>query len=279
MKPAYSFFKQRRIISLLFITAILFGYSSILLAQAVVEKKAEEVVYDKWVSIFNGKNLDGWTIKIRGFEVNDNYADTFTVRDGKLVVSYDKYKEFKGKYGHIFYKEKLSHYKIRVEYRFVGTQPKRSPGWAIRNNGIMLHCQSPESMTKDQGYPVSVEAQMLGGDGKNDRTTGNICTPGTNVVIDGKLVTKHCIPSNSKTYHGNQWVTMEVEVHGNGTITHKVNNELVFTYEKPQYDRKDKDAQKLIKDAQLMLSEGYISLQSESHPIEFRKIELMRLKK
>ncbi len=261
-----------------FVTSLFIaGITSLFPAQSVAEKK-EEVVYNKWESIFNGKNLDGWTIKIRGFDVNENYADTFQVVDGKMITSYDKYKEFKGKFGHIFYKEKFKNYKIRVEYRFTGVQPKRSPGWAYRNSGIMLHCQSPESMTKDQSFPVSIEAQILGGDGKHDRTTGNVCSPGTNIVMDGKLITRHCNSAKSKTFHGDQWVTMECEVHGNGTITHRVNGEDVLTFEKSQYDPKDKDAKPLIKDGKLMLSEGYISLQSESHPIEFRKIEIMRLK-
>jgi len=232
-----------------------------------------------WISLFNGKNLDGWDIKIRGFDLNDNYGDTFRVKDGKLIVSYDKYKEFRGKYGHIFFRKKFSHYRIRVEYRIVGEQAPKGAGWALRNSGIMLHCQSPASMTKDQKFPVSIEAQLLGGDGKNDRTTGNVCTPGTHIVMNGKLNKQHCISAKSKTYHGEQWVTMEVEVHGNGVIKHFVNGEEVLTYEQPQLDDKDEDAKRLLAaGAEKMLSEGYISLQSESHPIEFRKVEIKLLK-
>jgi hypothetical protein len=59
-----------------------------------------------------------------------------------------------------------------------------------------------------------------------------------------------------------------------------VNGELVLEYEKPQYDPKDADAKKLIKDEKnLVIEEGYISLQSESHPVEFRKVEIKVLKK
>lgn len=234
----------------------------------------------KWESIFNGKNLDGWNVKIRGEEYNDNYANTFRVRDGKLVVCYDDgYKEFKGKYGHIFYKEKLSNYKMRIEYRFVGEQPPRSPGWAYRNNGIMIHCQDPKTMDVDQSYPVSIEAQILSGNGKDERTTGNVCSPGTHFVWNDKLITAHCNKSNSKTYHMEDWVTMTVEVRGSDSIKHFVNGDLVFDYSQPQLDPKDKDAQKILakNGGKKLISEGYVSFQSESHPIEIRKVELMRL--
>ena len=160
----------------------------------------------------------------------------------------------------------------------MGEQVPGGPGWAFRNNGLMLHCQSPESMKKDQDFPDSIEVQLLGGDGKNDRTTGNLCTPGTNVVMDGKLVTQHCISSSSKTYHGDEWVTIEVEVHGKGVVRHIMDGQVVLEYEKPQLDEKDADAKKLIADgADIMVGEGYISLQAESHPCEFRKVEILLL--
>ena len=86
-----------------------------------------------------------------------------------------------------------------------------------KNSGVMIHCQSPETMKKDQEFPVSIEVQFLGGNGKDKRPTGNVCTPGTNIVMKDKLITQHCNDSRSKTYHGDEWVTVEVEVHGNGT--------------------------------------------------------------
>ncbi len=233
----------------------------------------------RWRNLFNGKNLDGWKVKITGHELNDNYGNTFRVEDGVMKVSYDKYDKFGGKFGHIFYKNKFSHYILRLEYRFVGEQISGGPGWAYRNSGIMLHCQSPESMRKDQNFPVSIEVQLLGGNGKDKRSTANVCTPGTHIVMDGKLVTRHCNPSKSKTYHGDQWVTIQVEVRGNSTIKHIMDGKVVLEYEKPQLDEKDRDAKNLIKNGDKMLHEGYISLQSESHPVEFRKIQLLPLKK
>ena len=241
------------------------------------EKDAKET--DGWIRLFNGKNLDGWKVKFAGHELGDNYKNTFRVENGVLKVSYDQYKQFDGKFGHLFYKDKFSHYLLRVEYRFVGEQTPGAPGWAFRNNGIMVHSQSPESMRKDQDFPVSIEVQLLGGDGKNARSTANLCTPGTHVVMDGKLITPHVTNSSSKTYHGDQWVTVTVEVRGNDIIKHIVEGETVLEYQKPQLDEGDADGKRFIKDGEKMLYEGYIALQAESHPTEFRKVELLPLKK
>jgi hypothetical protein len=230
-----------------------------------------------WVSIFNGKNLEGWTPKIKGHPAGKNFKDTFRVAGGVIKVGYAGYGKFERRFGHIFYKEKLSHYRLRLEYRFMGEQIEGGPGWAYRNSGIMLHCQDPKSMAKDQDFPVSIELQLLGGRKTGKRTTANLCTPGTNVVMQDKLVTRHCINSQSETYRGDQWVTVEVEVRGSEVIRHLINGQEVMAYQKPQLDPRDEDAKKLIQGGKLLLSEGYISLQSESHPVEFRKVELMLL--
>jgi Domain of Unknown Function (DUF1080) len=230
-----------------------------------------------WIALFNGKDLEGWTPKIKGYPAGENYADTFRVEDGVLKVSYDKYKKFDGRFGHLFYMTPFSHYRLRVEYRFVGEQCPGGPIWAFRNSGAMIHGQTPESMRKDQDFPVSIEVQLLGGNGRDKRPTANVCTPGTNIVMGGKLITRHCTDSKSKTYHGDQWVTVEVEAHGNGVIKHIVDGQTVLEYEKAQLDDRDPDGRRLIKDGDKMLQGGTISLQSESHPIEFRKVELLPL--
>jgi hypothetical protein len=253
----------------------------LLLVVAFVPAAAQEPKPDdnEWQPLFNGKDLDGWTPKIRGYELGDNHADTFRVEDGAIKVTYDKYENFDNKFGHLFYKDKFSHYRLKVEYRFIGKQCKGGPSWALRNSGVMLHCQDPKTMRKDQDFPVSIEAQFLGGMGKAARTTCNMCSPGTNVVMNGKLFTTHCTNSKSKTFHGDVWVTAEIEVNGSGKVKHLVNGDLVLEYEQPQLDPRDADAKKLIQDDKLLLEEGYISLQSESHPIEFRKVEIKVLKK
>ena len=232
----------------------------------------------KWESLFNGKDLTGWTPKIRGCEAGDNFQNTFRVQDGILKVDYSEYKEWDSRFGHLFYKSKYSNYKLRVEYRFTGEQIKGGPGWALRNSGIMIHSESPQMMELNQDFPTSLEVQLLGGDGKAERTTGNLCTPGTHVEYEGKLDTRHCITSKSKTFHGDQWVTIEVEVHGGKLIKHFINGEEVISYAKPVYGG-DAHADGLAKVAGSKdITEGYICLQSESHPVEFRKVEIQVLK-
>lgn len=231
----------------------------------------------KWVSLFNGKDLTGWTPKIRGCEAGENYKNTYRVEDGVLKVDYSEYEKWDNRFGHLFHEKKVSHYRLRLEYRFTGDQIAEGPGWAFRNSGIMIHSESPQTMELEQDFPASLEVQLLGGNGKDERTTGNLCTPGTHVVMGGKLIEAHCINSKSKTFHGDQWVTIEVEVHGNKLIKHLINGEEVMQYEKPQLGG-DAHAEGLEKVAgDKMLKEGFICLQSESHPVEFRKIELLEL--
>ena len=242
--------------------------------------KEKETSQENWIQLFNGKNLDGWTPKIRFHDLGDNYGETFRVQDGVLQVRYDsdKYEAFGEKFGHLFYEQPFSHYRLRVEYRFVGDQCKGGPGWATRNSGMMLHCEDPKTMTKDQDFPASIEVQILGGNGKDARTTVNLCTPGTNVVMNGKLFLPHCTSSKSKTYHGDQWVTVEVEVHGHGVIKHSIDGQVVLEYSEPQLDERDAHAKELAAaKGTLKLDGGFISLQSESHPVDFRKVELLVL--
>jgi hypothetical protein len=235
----------------------------------------------EWISLFDGKSLTGWVPKITGYEAGVNYGDTFRVENGVLKVVYDKdkYDTFAGRFGHLFYKTPFSHYVIAIEYRFVGEQAKDGPAWAFRNSGVMVHGQPVETMKKDQDFPICIEAQFLGGRGDGTaRSTANLCTPGTNVVMNGQLETRHCINSSSKTFDGDQWVRAELEVHGGGEIVHKVNGETVLRYEKPQIGGGNVAGHDpaVKKDGEILTS-GTISLQAESHPVEFRKVELLNL--
>jgi Domain of Unknown Function (DUF1080) len=253
--------------------------AAVVVAFCLVGAAPAEKEKGRWVSLFDGKTLNGWTPKLKGSALGENYNDTFRVEDGVIKVSYDKYGSFRGEFGHLFYKSKFSTYRLRVEYRFVGDQVKDGPAWAFRNSGVMIHCQDPATMRRDQEFPVSIEVQFLGGPAKGDRPTGNLCTPGTNIVRDGKLITQHCINSTSPTLRGDQWVTVEVECHGAGKITHFVNGAPVISYEQPQLDPADADGKKLIeaRGGEKLITEGYLSLQAESHPVEFRKVEIMEL--
>ena len=233
---------------------------------------------EEWRSLFNGEDLSGWDIKIRGHELNDNYQETFEVDNGLLSVNYDNYGDFNETFGHLFYEQPYGYYRLRAEYRFIGDQVKGGPGWAYRNNGLMLHSQSASSMALDQDFPISIEVQLLGGNGTDERSTMNLCTPGTHVFMEDKLFIPHCTNSTSSTYHGDQWVSVEVLVEGHERFTHFVEGERVMTYTKPQIGGGVvNDFDPAAKKDGSPLSSGYIAIQAESHPIQFRKIELLNL--
>ena len=230
---------------------------------------------EKWIQLFNGSNLEGWDIKFTGHPLNENYNNTFRVEDGMLVVRYDQWDSIRGEFGHIFYRKPFSRYKLRLEYRIVGEQAAGGPSWAYKNSGVMLHSQSAESMLTGQDFPVSIEAQFMGGDSLGDRPTANLCTPGTNVVIGGELYTPHCLNSSSETYRGEEWISIEVVVLGNEIIHHIVNGDTVLTYSKPQIGGDLTEGFPLIEGT--LLESGYIALQAESHPFDFRNIEILDL--
>jgi hypothetical protein len=239
---------------------------------------------ERWIQLFNGRDLSGWKPKIRGHALGEDPARTFRVENGVLKVSYDQYRQgFGGQFGHLVYQEPFSSYRLRIEYRFVGQQCPGGPAWAFRNSGVMIHGQPPESMGKDQEFPVSIEVQFLGGKEEGERTTANMCSPGTNIVLGGKLTTEHCVQSRSKTFRGDQWVTAEVRVRGSRLIEHLVNGQPVLAYGEPQLDERDADARKLIELGKVegksgdrkLLEGGFLYLQAESHPVEFRKVEIL----
>jgi len=239
----------------------------------------EEASKEEWLALFNGKDLEGWIPKIKGYELGENFGNTFRVEDGLLKVSYDEYDTYNFRFGHLFYEKPFSHYRLKVEYRFVGEQMPGVGDWAYKNNGVMLHGQAPETMGIDQDFPISLEAQMLGGNGSEERPTGNLCTPGTHVVMNGKLEKEHCImANNAPTYHGDEWVTLEILALGDSLIQHIVAGKVVMEYSQPVIGGGVVNGyNEAVKIDGTPITGGSISLQSESHPIEFRKVELLNL--
>lgn len=238
-------------------------------------KHNQSATTGEWISIFNGKNLDGWIPKVADDSSGINTLNVFRVEDGLLKVAYDQYPKFNNRYGHLFYKEKLSRYKLRVEYRFVGDVLPDAESFCYRNSGIMIHSQSPESMGIDQYWPVSLETQLLGSTDSVQQRTGNLCTPGTTIFFKGAKTEEHIIPSTSKYYFDNEWVTIEIVVNGSKSICHVMEGDTVLNCSKPQIGGF------LLPDnypvpVGTVISDGYIALQAEGQPIEFRKIELMK---
>ncbi|MBK1828063.1 3-keto-disaccharide hydrolase [Haloferula rosea] len=233
-----------------------------------------------WIELFNGKDLSGWTPKFAKHPVGANPFDTFRVEDGILKVSYEDYDKFDGQYGHLYSNLAYSRYRLRMEYRFAGTMMSDAPHYVNLNSGFMIHSQSPLSMGLNQSFPVSLEFQFLADEGKGKRATGNVCTPGTNLEIDGKLVTQHIVQSTAPTFPADEWVSVEIEVRGHDEVIHRVNGKEVLRYQKPQLDPEHgvESAESLLKaGAPLKLEFGHIALQAEGQPVWFRKIELQPL--
>lgn len=235
----------------------------------------------EWKPIFNGRDLSGWVPKVNHRPAGENWRDTFRVRDGVLVVSYEDYERFSDEFAHLIYATPLSAYRLRFEYRITGPGVPGAPAWAVRNSGVMLHGQAPGDMQLHQRFPVSVEAQLLAGAPGQTRPTGNVCTPGVTVTIAGIPMPEHCRNSSSKTYPEGQWVRFEVEVRGSRLVRHIVEGETVMEYGDlrlaPSENAEFAAAPGDPATAGTPLARGYISLQGEGHPIEFRNIELMEL--
>lgn len=229
----------------------------------------------QWRSLFNGENLDGWEIKINGFDLGENYQNTFRVEDSILRIVYDDYENYGTKFGALYTAEAFTNYRLKIEYRFVGDTAKGAPSWGYRDSGVQYHCQSAVSMGKDQNFPVCLEYNLHGGNGTDERPVGQICAIGTMVDINGEPNTSFCTPAEvSRTIHGDQWAILEIDVQGD-TISHWINGENILTFTNPRYNPEHELGKTFIKDGKDGLHAGHISLQSNSHPIEFRKIEIM----
>jgi hypothetical protein len=255
--------------------AIVLGVCGCFAAQGAVRADKPE-----WRSLFNGKDLQGWTVKIAKHPLNENYANTFRVEDGVIKVSYDGWKKFDGRFGHLYTNQAYSNYILRLEYRITGKGIEDAPPWAKLNSGVMVHSQSPLSMELNQPFPTSMEFQFLAVGATAGRQTGNVCTPGTNLEMGGKLLTDHIIDSKAKLHPLDEWVTAEIEVRGNEEVVHRINGIEVLRYQHPQLDPRDDGAQRLLATgAPLQLSFGHIALQAEGQPIWFRNIKIRQLEK
>jgi hypothetical protein len=253
---------------------------AVLVLPALAQSPLDHRAQFEWIQLFNGRDLDGWTPKFAHHPLGVNVNDTFRVADGALQVRYDKWTAFNGEFGHLYHREPYSHYLLAAEYRFVGDQlpAAKGLGWAVRNNGLMIHAQDPATMTLDQDFPISIEVQLLGGLSTGPRPTANLCTPGTHVMMNGQLRTAHCTNSSSRTYDGDQWVRVEVLVLGDEIVRHLVDGQTVLEYSKPQIGGGNAaPVDPAVKKDGTPLTRGFITIQSETAPTDFRKIELVNL--
>lgn len=255
-------------------------WTGLLACTALLASTASTPGNGEWISLFDGKTIDNWIVKIHHHPVGTNFGNTFRVKDGVIQVRYDGYNgNFNEQYGHLYYQTPFSHYHLQLEYRFQDPWEKTAPSYTILNSGVMFHSQDPRTMPVEQDWPISVEMQFLAGLGDgNPRPTGNMCSPGTNIVYEGKFDTRHCIDSKSKTYGKDEWVKAELIVYGDSLVQHIINGDTVLQYSKPSIgggvaNRYD-PAQKV---DGTPLKSGYIALQSEGQPIDFRNIRIKKL--
>jgi hypothetical protein len=257
-----------RMIKKIIVYGILF-----LLLQHCTEKRQNS---QRVMKLFNGADLNDWIVKIHHYDAGVNFGNTFRVEDGMIKVRYDDYGDFNDRFGHLYYKTPFSRYHLLVEYRFVGQLQPGAPDYTMLNSGVMFHSQDPRTMPREQNWPISVEMQFLAGlgDGK-PRPTGNMCSPGTDIEYNGKTYDGHCLDSSSKTYAPGEWVTAELIVLEDSLITHIINGDTVLQYTHPTmgggvvngYDTAIWQVGKPLKS-------GFIALQSEGQPIDFRRVEL-----
>ena len=234
-----------------------------------------------WRPIFDGRSLNGWVPKIAGHALGENWRDTFVVKDGAIRVSYVGYDRFNSQFGHLIYTTPLKAYRLRLSYRMLDPGVPTAPAWARSNSGVMFFGQAPETMTRDQQFPVSIEFQILGKDGDAPRPTGSVCTPGTNILLDGVQAKAHCTISHGPTIANGTWTRLELDVRPDGEVIQRINGVEVLRYSRPELDPRDPDARPLIaaRGGALALTQGYVSLQSEGHPIEFKDIEVQEIEK
>lgn len=247
-----------------------------LLLTACTPKQKE----NEWIELFNGEDLSGWTVKMNHHEVGVNFANTFRVAEGTIQVRYDGYEEFNDQFAHLFYDKPFSRFHLKLEYRFTGEMQRGAPDYVLLNSGVMFHAQAPNTILKDQNWPISVEMQFLAGlgDGK-PRPTGNMCSPGTDIVYQGKLYDGHCLDSSSKTFDKSEWVQAELIVLEDSLITHIINGDTVLQYSKPTMGGGVVDGyDTLLWKPGTPLTSGYIGLQSEGQPVDFRNIRIRELK-
>lgn len=232
-----------------------------------------------WIKLFNEKDLSDWVVKINHYPVGENFDSTFAVKDGMIQVRYKHYGDFDNRFGHLFYKTPFSKFHLKFEYRFTGALQPGAPDYTILNSGVMFHAQDPRTILKSQDWPISIEMQLLAGLGDGaPRPTGNMCSPGTEIVFQGAQYQGHCLNSTSKTYRSDEWVKGELIVLGDSLITHLINGDTVLQYSKPTmgggvvtgYDS-------AIFHPGEALRSGYIGLQSEGQPVDFKNIYLKEL--
>lgn len=224
---------------------------------------------DGWVKIFNGQDLTGWSPLIHKSAYKQDPYNTFRADPVNHVikVTYEDYPNgFEDRCGLLYYDKLLTNYRVRVTYRFLEPQAPGPVSWGKNNTGLMIFGIDPAKVTGDPEFPPLIEIQLLGANSTGGNTTPNMCVPGGMTM---KKSTAECGNNHTGVAPppAAEWVTVEAEVHVKGdTKVFQYPNKTtpVITMSGPVYQGKD-------------VVNGYLSLQSESQPLEYKDIELMEL--
>jgi hypothetical protein len=229
---------------------------------------------DGWIKIFNGVDLTGWKAKITHYAYGDNYANSFRVEDGKIRVVYSDYQPYtwQGRFGLLYWDKPLKKYQVRLEYHFYGQQIPDPPGWGLRNSGLMIFGEDPAGVGKDVDFPRILELQLLAHDNSGNTSNGNLCPlGGASAIIGGDRKSGGCVGSTSKPFVQNplfqndDWIKVlaDVDPAGDTKLYFEGDNSgnPVLVFSQPQANGAALDG-------------GYLAIQSESFPVEFRNIEL-----
>jgi hypothetical protein len=248
-----------------------------------------------WTRLFNPKDTSlstNWDIHIRGEALNSDSRRTFrraiVGSDTVIEVNYDQYTGSwggdAGPFGHMGYKLRaFSYYLLRGEYQVWGTQATGGPSWAFQNNGFMLHSQPVNTMTLNQDFPISLEAQLYGpGQGSS---TMNLCTPGTgfSTTPTGTVSSTHCVNAKNTTRAAlnTGWQKVSALVLGDSVIKFMAGADgmdSVYQFYKPVYlSGNVSNPPSGVPANNTRLTGGYITIQSETHPFRFRRIDVLNL--
>lgn len=225
---------------------------------------------DGWVNLFNGKDLTGWVPLIHKSKVGENYMDTFRADSVNKVIriAYDKYpnQSFDGRIGNLYYNKRLTNYRVRVTYRFIEPQAKNPVSWGRNNSALMIFAVDPYTITGDPQLPPMIELQLLGSPSAGGTTSPNYCDLG------GMSMQQHSARcgnngSGKAPNPANQWTTVEAEVHVTGVTK-------VFQLPDTTNPAQTMSGPRYMNQA---VTGGFVALQSESQPIEFKDILLKEL--
>lgn len=190
------------------------------------------------VELFNGKNLNNWNFFL-DTKSTAKPAEIFSVEDAVITI--------KGTpFGYMYTKEMYDNFHLHLQWRWEKT---------ASNSGIFLFVQPGEKL-----WPNAIEAQLCAGQ------AGDFVLLGGSDVSEFKTkpgekrpdfpVVEKLNPSNEKP--AGEWNTADIYCR-NGSIVVVINGEVQNM------------------GTQSMHKKGYIGLQSEGEPIQFRDIWLKKL--